>query len=84
MKRDMELVRKILEFAVEHYIPFRDVEVIIDGYDEKIICLYLTMLHEAGYIVMLPVAQNHMRPGNYRNAVFHITWKGYELLESLS
>jgi len=84
MKRDMELVRKILEFAIEHYIPFEDVEITIDGYDAKTICLYLAMLKEAGFIDMKPVAQNHMKANNLRNFILRITWKGYELLESLS
>ena len=89
MKRDMELVRKILLYAVEQYILPTDAPVNLIGYGSKNIHLYIQMLIEAGFIVgnsNLPSGSiGHVNPDppGHTWEIDYITWKGYELLESL-
>ena len=93
MKRDMELVRKILQYAVEQRIPPSGEPVSLLEYDVRTLNLYVQMLNEAGFIdapdsipVRIVPADNpsSQTPPDLRVNINRITWKGYELLESLS
>lgn len=76
MKRDMELVRKILIEVEKH-----GAELVIDGYDDPQIGFHVRLMGEAG---LLEVFDNtsYDFPGGVRTAQARgITWDGYEFLE---
>lgn len=63
MKRDMELVRKIL-FAMEE-VPF-DGEPMwpgIEGYEDQEITYHVMIMHEAGLIYAVDDSTEEARPG---------------------
>lgn len=83
MKRDMELIRKIL-FAIEDkYIDvwLSNSDIPIDGYDMKIIGYHCAILHDAGLVADYK--------GQYGDGellhfgVGRLTWDGHELLDKI-
>jgi len=76
MKRDMDLVRKIL-FAIEdqdYVVAFPDI-LVIDGYDESAVKYHLTILSDSPYVL----GREH------RGVIdeYWLTWQGHEFLESI-
>ena len=78
MKRDMKLVREILE-QVERSIDRRGYIEDPKGYTRKDVNNHLEMMHQAGLIGDFSTAN---KPEN-KTSVGSITWAGYDLLESL-
>ena len=57
MKRDMDLVRKIL-FACEAAETTAEMsEITIDGFDERVVGYHMTLLDEAGLLVVTDITQ---------------------------
>lgn len=78
MKRDMDLVRKLL-FALqkEGYVIAAPDVLEIEGYDDQAISYHLTILSDSPYVLA------HM--GN-RGAITHyrLTWQGHEFIDSIA
>jgi hypothetical protein len=79
VKRDLELIRKLLIFFEEKESP-QHVEVPpIEGYDELAIKYHLVLLHDAGLLRCEPV-----RSGTSDRVIyvlpFDLTWEGHEFL----
>ena len=82
MKRDLELVRKLLFFFDEkpdqghvHVPP-------IPGYDEPTIKYHLVLLHDAGYLRCEPVKSSTSDRVIYV-LPFELTWDGHEFLDKI-
>jgi hypothetical protein len=85
MKRDMELIKKIL-LAVEEkntfYEPFSSSEFGIQGYEDAELVYHLKLAHEAGLIEIMgnkPVQTMGATPQYF---VKSLTWEGHEFLEA--
>ena len=80
MKRDPDLIRKILEIAESNieYSPYNQI-LKIEGYDTSTIGFHLSLLVEAGYL-KASIAQ--ATDGSYKCAYpERLTWDGYEFLD---
>lgn len=83
MKRDMELIRKILLTVEEKYVDtwLYDNDVQINGYDIKIVGYHCAILHDAGLL--------YDYNGQYGDGellqfgVGRLTWDGHEFLEKI-
>ncbi len=83
MKRDMELIRKILLTVEEKYVDtwLHSNEIEIDGYDMKTIGYHCAVLHDAGLL--------YDYKGQYGDGellqfgVGRLTWDGHEFLEKI-
>lgn len=79
MKRDMDLVRKIL-FAIEEYSlqdPIRNFT--IEGYDDATVHYHLGLMNEAGLIHVIDLS-------DLATAMYfptQLTWSGHEFLEAV-
>jgi hypothetical protein len=80
MRRDMDLVLKILEHT-ERRIERDMAKVEIEGYDEEVVSQHVDMLYNSGYLVGYPfsAAGNHQT----KVAVCDLTWEGHEFLAVL-
>ena len=82
MKRDLELVRKLLIFFDEKPGP-EHVEVPpIQGYADSVIKYHLVLLHDAGYLRCEPVKSSTSDRTIYV-LPFELTWAGHEFLEKV-
>lgn len=81
MKRDMELVRKILFFLEAR--PFLKAEkaLLIEGYDEATIMYHMLLLAQAGYVDYEPELTKTGRV--IRAHVIGLNWTGHEFLDSI-
>lgn len=82
MKRDPQLIRKLLLFFDEK----QDTEHIevppIDGYDELTIKYHLVLLHDAGYLTCEPFTSTTSDRVIYV-LPFDLTWNGHEFLDQI-
>lgn len=91
MKRDMELVKKILEYVAENADPIKGIKVVqIDGYNdekrEKIVYAHVVMLRNAGFIGGKPEGgpvSVGTTKSTFSHNITHVTWQGYDLLDEL-
>ena len=82
MKRDMDLVRKILQWmeAQEHgSVAGR--KVAIDGYTQEQIGYHAYLMHEAGLIFAVNVPSTGLASPRYLPV--RLTWAGHDFLESV-
>jgi hypothetical protein len=82
VKRDMELVRKLL-FAIEtHKFSSRLENPPIEGYDEQTIDHHVFLMWEAGLVEAIDT--NTMQSGPHKRAAARrLTWKGHDALDVL-
>jgi Hypothetical protein (DUF2513) len=82
MKRDMDLVRKLL-FAIEtHEFSPRLENPPIEGYDEQTIDHHVFLMWEAGLVEAIKI--DTMQSGPHRRAAARrLTWAGHDALEVL-
>ncbi len=79
MKRDMDLVRKILLSIEEQYEDVALYDFKIDGYDMKTVAYHCNILYTGGFIEDFA--------GNYSDneicdfAISGLTWEGHEFLD---
>ncbi len=79
MKRDIELVRKILETVKECETFNRPENITIDGYKPMLIHYHIKLLGEAGY---LEVSDYSTKAGpNFM--INGMTWQGHEFLDTI-
>ena len=80
MKRDLDLIRKILLRIEAHDFGFAPEEIEIEGYTEEQISFHIFLLGDAG---LLKVDENTVIGCTSPSAIpSHLTWAGYEFLES--
>lgn len=83
MKRDMELIRKILFVIEDKYVDtwLGSNVVKIDGYDMKTIGYHCAILHDAGFVA----EYNGQNADDelYFFGVGRLTWDGHELLDKI-
>jgi len=82
MKRDMELIRKILMVIEEQYVSHPIPNLVIEGYDRENIAYHCNLLHDAGIID--DFEQNLDLSG--RIVLYHVgslTWEGHEFLDKI-
>ena len=82
MKRDMDLVRKIL-FQIEMQKPFERIQIKIDDYNMQEIAYHCEMLYEEGYIKDYYGITCDNFDGVLKFWVQDLTWEGHELLEAI-
>ena len=79
MKRDLELVRKLLLYFEEKPDQAAIENVHVDGYDREAISYHLILLYEAGLIAAEPyLSKTSKRIIDV--LPFRLTWEGHELL----
>ena len=74
MKRDMELIRKIL-FQLETDERCR---VVVDGYDDQTIAYHERMLIEAGFLS----GKATNTSAGVHTSISHITWLGHDFIDA--
>ncbi len=80
MKRDMDLIRKILLATEAHPEPYSwDVPLDIPGYSGKEICYHVKLLEEAGLIEARLIAAMSDEFDCWVNS---LTWAGHKFLEA--
>jgi hypothetical protein len=80
MKRDLDLIRKILLALEEHEHGFAPEELVIEGYSEEQIGFHIYLIGEAGLAKVAESARvNDPSPKAF---AVNLTWAGYEFLES--
>lgn len=81
MKRDMDLIRKILLTIEERYMSTALYNLKIDGYSREQIAMHCKMLYEAGLIsdYKAQYAGNKI----YLFGVGNLTWDGYDYLDKV-
>lgn len=81
MKRDMELVRKIL-FKIEETVDdFSDGNLVVDGYTMEQVSYHCAILYEGGYISDY---KRHFADDELQFFdVGRLTWKGHEFLDKI-
>lgn len=82
MKRDMELIRKIL-FEIEKRPPFESATIKITGYDMQAIAYHCEMLYEEGYIKEYYATTCDNFDGVLYFGVQDLTWQGQDLIETI-
>jgi len=92
MKRDFDLIRKILFYAEEHGHKFiskhsRDnlVEVVIDGYSKEEVIFHLEILYSGG---LVESGYNYVHNSRAterieRDKINYLTWAGFEYLDKV-
>lgn len=80
MKRDLDLIRKLLLAMEEHEHGFAPQRIHIDGYNEDQIGYHIYLLGEAG---LAKVVETTSMGNASPNALpLNLTWAGYEFLEA--
>lgn len=83
MKRDMDLVRKIL-FEVEATKPFEVIHNLsIEEYDRQEIAYHCEMMYQAGLIKYYHGEECNNYDGVLYFQVQDLTWEGHDLLEAI-
>ena len=81
MKRDMDLVRKILLKIEEEYISTAIYDLSIDGYDMETVAYHCKILHEAGLVS--DYGAQYGDDEIYAFGVGSLTWEGNEYLDKV-
>ena len=77
MKRDMDLVRKIL-FKLEKDEGIGSNNFSIEGYDWKTINFHIYLMNEAGFLEAVDISSHG---DMFERIPRNITWQGYEFLD---
>jgi hypothetical protein len=77
MKRDLELIRKILVVLEDKRSTIAE-ELPIDGYDENIVAFHINLLIEAGFVKGVLGDELNGAITAYASSM---TWAGYEFLD---
>lgn len=82
MKRDFELIRKLLLFFEEKESHEAVQVPPVDGYDESTIKYHLVLLHDAGLLRCEPIRSKTSERIIYV-IPFALTWQGHEFLDKV-
>lgn len=81
MKRDMELIRKIL-FKIEETVDnVAECNLTIEGYTMEQVAYHCSILYEGGYIYSYK--PQYGGNGVYSFGVGRLTWEGHEFLDNI-
>lgn len=82
MKRDMDLIRKILFYIEDNYTPGKEWlrRIVIDGYDDATITEHILLAYQSGFIQKL---QNISTLGGTSYWVGNLTNEGYDYLDKI-
>lgn len=81
MKRDMELIRKILFFLEERPVHKAETEISIEGYERDIIEYHMLLLAQAG---LVDFESSKTKNGRIIRAyVLGLNWAGHEFLDAI-
>ena len=80
MKRDLQLVRKILIYFEDKDSFAFEENIMIDGYENKIVSYHIFIMFEAGLLSGEPTKTSEGRI--YDVLPFRLTWEGHEFLDS--
>lgn len=75
MKRDWDLIRKILFATEQNPYPDLPVTLNIEGYDPELITYHVRLLDEAGLIEAYDAGEDTWQPTR-------LTWNGHEFLDA--
>ena len=78
MKRDMELVRKVLLAIEEAKTEDKPIPINIDGYSAKAVSYHVRLLHDAGLVKALDMSDL----SGTQWAATALTWGGHEFLDN--
>lgn len=81
MKRDMDLIRKILIKIEEEYQSTAIYDLSIDGYDRETVAYHCNLLYEEKLIS--DYASQYGDDSLCFFAVGHLTWEGHDLLDKI-
>lgn len=81
MKRDMELIRKILFAIEEKYVDVAIYDLEIDGYDLKTVAYHCSILKDAGLISDYGASYGGDELLDF--GVGAITWEGHDFLDKI-
>ena len=79
MKRNMELIRKVMLAAENIKDPYELVDPKIEGHNETEISYHIALLDDAGLLH----GQDRSAIGVFRWSAGVLTWKGHEFVESV-
>ncbi len=80
MKRDMDLIKKILlEFEAVNIFPVPEGKMTVEGYDNDLVDYHVVLLEEAGLITG---DINFSESGHMYNCSLRLTWDGHEFLDA--
>lgn len=83
MKRDFELIRKLLLFFEEKQSRGHIKAPRIEGYDEGIVQYHLVLMHEAGLLRCEAVRSSTTSDRIISVIPFELTWDGHEFLDKI-
>ena len=78
MKRDMDLVRKILMKLENAHYNMSDIDLKIEGYNREEVSYHIMLLSEAGLIE----ARNNSSYSKSEWRPIRLTWEGHEFVEA--
>jgi hypothetical protein len=78
MKRDLELIRKILLATEAHQDPNRTVQLEFDGIPDELVQYNIGLLSEAGYVEAMDMSNMDGR----HFGIWRLTWKGHDFLDA--
>lgn len=81
MKRDLELVKKILTHFEEKTDWKHEENIQIDGYEPDLISYHIHIMYEGGLLNGEPIQSAQGRI--YNVLPFRLTWEGHEFLDSI-
>lgn len=82
MKRDYDLIRKLLFFFEEREAREGTKIAPIDGYDDTAIRYHLVLLHDAG-LLRGDIVKSRGTPGLVAVVASDLTWDGHEFLDKI-
>ncbi|WP_339491160.1 DUF2513 domain-containing protein [Pseudomonas rhizophila] len=82
MKRDLDLVRKILMYYEDKEMDGMDRTIEVEGYSESFIDYHLLLMDEAGLLRCERTVSSSTPSRVVRVYPFSLTWEGHEFLSS--
>lgn len=82
MKRDLDLVRKILMYYEEKDVDGMDRTIEVEGYSESLINYHLLLMDEAGLLRCERSVSSSTPSRIIKVYPFSLTWSGHEFLSS--
>lgn len=80
MKRDLDLIRKLLLAIEAHEHGLFQEELVVDGYTEEQVGFHIYLIGEAGLAKV--VENTHIHSQSPSAFPLNLTWAGYEFLEA--
>lgn len=80
MKRDLDLIRKLLLKMEEHEHGYAPQRITLDGYTDEQVGFHIYLLGQAGLICVAD--SSSMESGSPSAIPLNLTWAGYEFLDA--